>query len=68
MDIKDRICISLLKFFHVIVVGRYKTFVVTEMTLGRRGAGGFFPFSKIFDEFLHFYTWFKGLYFSIGVR
>ena len=53
VDIKNGILISLLELFHGIVVGRNKAFVVSKMTLGRRGAGGFFPFSKTFDEFFH---------------
>ena len=68
MNIKDRICISLLKLFHGIIVRRDKTYVVSKMTLGRRGAGGLFPFSKTFDEFLHSDTWLKGLNFLVGVR
>ena len=67
MNIKDRICISLLELFHAIVVGRDKTFVVSEMTLGRRGAGGLFPFTESFDEFFHFNTWFKGFNFTVGM-
>ena len=67
MNIKDRICISLLELFHAIVVGRYKTLVMPEMTLGRGDAGGFLPFSKTFDEFFHFNTWLKGFNFTVGM-
>ena len=48
-------------------MGRDKTLVMTKMTLGRRGAGGLFPFLKTFDEILHSDTWFKGLNFAVGV-
>ena len=67
MNIKDEICISLLELFHGIVVGRNKAFVVSKMTLGRRGAGGFFPFAESFYEFFHFNTWLKGFNFSVGM-
>ena len=68
MNIKDRICISLLELFHAIVVGRYKTLVMAEMTLGGRCAGGLLPFAESFDEFFHFDTWLKRLNFTVGMR